>query len=59
MIDMQGIQQMQQAAMAPQQGGQGDVAVNVATRGTNAMGEPNPVPASSMAGMAQAASRTT
>ena len=59
MIDMQGIQQMQQASMAPQQGGQGDVGVNVPTRRTNAMGEPNPVPASSMAGMAQAANRTT
>jgi hypothetical protein len=53
LIDQNAINQMQQAAAAPQQG---PVPGQQGQR-LNAMGEPNPIPASSMAGLAAAANR--
>lgn len=53
LIDQNAINQMQQAAAAPQQG---PVPGQQGQR-LNAMGEPSPIPASSMAGLAAAANR--
>lgn len=53
MIDQNAMAQMQQAAQQAQQAQQ----IQSAPQRTNAMGEPNPIPASSMAGLAAAANR--
>jgi hypothetical protein len=54
MIDLQPQQQQQQQGGPPMGGGGG---MPQGQSRTNAMGEPNPVPASSVAGMAAAANR--